>query len=110
MTVLSKIPVPTTGTIPTTCVEYVHPWTNSCLQAVCGLYLYAIFDSLRIYGTVYMVRMAFTYIIRIILFEALNIQFKYSIDHTQYKETYKTLHFDLLINSCFLFKSRVCST
>lgn len=57
MTVLSKIPVSTTETISTTCAEYVHPWTNSCLEAICGFYLHAIFDSLKIYGTGHIVRM-----------------------------------------------------
>lgn len=47
--------IPTTSTIPTTCVDYVHPWTDSCLQAICGLYLYCMFDSLRVYTTVYVV-------------------------------------------------------
>jgi hypothetical protein len=51
----SKLPLPAIGTLKTSCMEYVHPWTNSCLQAACGLYFYAIFDSLRIYGTVYVV-------------------------------------------------------
>ncbi|KAJ8924714.1 hypothetical protein NQ315_000866 [Exocentrus adspersus] len=49
----SKI-IPVTSSIPTSCVDYVHPWTDSCLQAICGLYLYCMFDSLRVYGTVYM--------------------------------------------------------
>nr|CAH7717208.1 unnamed protein product [Callosobruchus chinensis] len=46
--------IPVTAPIPTTCVDYVHPWTDSCLQAICGLYLYCMLESLRIYGTVYM--------------------------------------------------------
>lgn len=41
--------------ISNTCTEYVHPWTNSCLEATCGLYFYAIYDSMRIYATVYLV-------------------------------------------------------
>ncbi|XP_057655213.1 transmembrane protein 135-like [Diorhabda carinulata] len=49
----SKI-IPVTSPITTSCMEYVHPWTESCAQATCGLYLYCIYDSLRIYGTVYM--------------------------------------------------------
>ncbi|KAG5878145.1 hypothetical protein JTB14_032256 [Gonioctena quinquepunctata] len=49
----SKI-IPVTAPIQTSCVDYVHPWTDSCLQAICGLYLYCMFDSLRVYGTVYM--------------------------------------------------------
>nr|CAI5843961.1 unnamed protein product [Callosobruchus analis] len=47
--------IPVTAPISTTCVDYVHPWTDSCLQAICGLYLYCMLESLRIYGTVYMV-------------------------------------------------------
>lgn len=50
----SKI-IPVTSSIRTSCVDYVHPWTDSCLQAICGLYLYCMFDSLRVYGTVYVV-------------------------------------------------------
>ncbi|XP_074042806.1 transmembrane protein 135 isoform X1 [Leptinotarsa decemlineata] len=46
--------IPITAPIQTTCVDYVHPWTDSCLQGICGLYLYCMFDSLRVYGTVYM--------------------------------------------------------
>ncbi|CAH1996950.1 unnamed protein product [Acanthoscelides obtectus] len=47
--------IPVTAPITTSCVDYVHPWTDSCLQAICGLYLYCMLESLRIYGTVYMV-------------------------------------------------------
>lgn len=36
------------------CIEYVHPWSDNCLQATAGLYLCALVDSLRIYGTVYL--------------------------------------------------------
>ena len=57
--IYSKFPLPVTGTIKTTCIDYVHPWTDSCLQGISGLYLYAIFDSLRVYGTVYVVSMHF---------------------------------------------------
>lgn len=52
--VVSKI-ISVTTPISTSCVEYVHPWTDSCLQALCGLYVYCIYDSLRVYGTVYLV-------------------------------------------------------
>ncbi|CAG9821510.1 unnamed protein product [Phaedon cochleariae] len=45
--------IPVTAPISTSCVDYVHPWTDSCLQATCGLYLYCMFDSFRVYGTVY---------------------------------------------------------
>lgn len=50
--VQSKI-IPITSTIATSCTNYVHPWTDSCLQAISGLYLWCILDSLRIYTTVY---------------------------------------------------------
>nr|XP_018901993.1 PREDICTED: transmembrane protein 135-like [Bemisia tabaci] len=40
-------------TIPHTCVEYVHPWTNSCAAASTGLLLAAIPEALRIYITAY---------------------------------------------------------
>ncbi|KAF2898931.1 hypothetical protein ILUMI_07245 [Ignelater luminosus] len=39
--------------IRVTCTEYVHPWTDSCLEAISGCYLYAVMDSFRIYATVY---------------------------------------------------------
>jgi len=42
-------------TIPTPCVEYVHPWTESCSTAVTGLGIHALEESFRIYVTVYMV-------------------------------------------------------
>lgn len=42
--------------INASCIEYVHPWTKSCMEASAGLYLYSIYDSLRIYSTVYTVR------------------------------------------------------
>ncbi|XP_069691994.1 transmembrane protein 135-like [Periplaneta americana] len=41
-------------TIPTTCVEYVHPWTESCSIAATGLGIHAIQESFRVYVTVYM--------------------------------------------------------
>ncbi|KRT82507.1 hypothetical protein AMK59_4448, partial [Oryctes borbonicus] len=39
--------------ITVTCQHYVHPWTDSCLEATVGLYIQAVLHSLRIYGTVY---------------------------------------------------------
>lgn len=48
--VLSKL-----SPIGITCQAYVHPWTDSCIEATAGLYLYALFDSFRIYTTVYLV-------------------------------------------------------
>ncbi|KAK5640183.1 hypothetical protein RI129_010994 [Pyrocoelia pectoralis] len=36
------------------CYKFLHPWTESCLEAIVGSYLCAIIDSLRIYTTVYM--------------------------------------------------------
>ncbi|KAL1517740.1 hypothetical protein ABEB36_001471 [Hypothenemus hampei] len=49
----SKI-IPLTAPITTTCFEYVHPWKASCSIAIAGCFFYSIFDSLRIYGTVYL--------------------------------------------------------
>ncbi|CAH1108400.1 unnamed protein product [Psylliodes chrysocephalus] len=49
----SKI-IPATAPIGVSCIDYVHPWTQSCLNATCGLYLYCIFDSFRVYSTVYL--------------------------------------------------------
>ncbi|XP_017777596.1 PREDICTED: transmembrane protein 135-like [Nicrophorus vespilloides] len=46
--VLSKL-----APIGVSCQEYVHPWTSSCSQATCGLYLWALGDALRVYSTVY---------------------------------------------------------
>ncbi|XP_021928347.1 transmembrane protein 135-like isoform X2 [Zootermopsis nevadensis] len=40
-------------TIPTSCIEYVHPWTESCSIATTGLGLHAVQASFRIYVTVY---------------------------------------------------------
>ncbi|KAH1008900.1 transmembrane protein 135 [Dendroctonus ponderosae] len=50
--VLSKISL--SSPIFTTCHEYVHPWNQFCIPAIAGCFLYCIFDSLRIYGTVYL--------------------------------------------------------
>ncbi|KAF5281582.1 hypothetical protein FQR65_LT14625 [Abscondita terminalis] len=40
--------------IGATCSEFVHPWTNSCLEAIAGCYLCAFVDSFRLYTTVYL--------------------------------------------------------
>lgn len=50
MSVQSKL-----ATIPTSCIEYVHPWTESCTIATAGLVLQAMQDSFRIYTAVYTV-------------------------------------------------------
>ncbi|XP_066156994.1 transmembrane protein 135-like isoform X1 [Euwallacea fornicatus] len=50
--VLSKLPL--SAPLATTCFEYVHPWKQSCSTAIAGCFLYCVFDSLRIYGTVYL--------------------------------------------------------
>ncbi|XP_037035408.1 transmembrane protein 135-like [Bradysia coprophila] len=39
--------------IPSTCIQYVHPWTDSCTIATAGLILQAAQDSFRIYSAVY---------------------------------------------------------
>ncbi|GAB0090375.1 Transmembrane protein 135 [Sergentomyia squamirostris] len=40
--------------IPTTCTEYMHPWTDFCVNATAGLLLQSCKESLRIYGAVYL--------------------------------------------------------
>ncbi|XP_022915769.1 transmembrane protein 135-like isoform X1 [Onthophagus taurus] len=40
--------------IPIGCDFYVHPWTDSCLEATMGLYIQSIVYSLRLYGSVYL--------------------------------------------------------
>jgi len=42
-------------TIPTPCIDYVHPWTESCSTAMTGIGIHALQESFRIYVTVYMV-------------------------------------------------------
>jgi hypothetical protein len=42
-------------TIPTSCIQYVHPWTESCSSATTMLGVHALQESFRIYVTVYMV-------------------------------------------------------
>lgn len=49
--VLSKLLGPP---LDVSCYTYVHPWKESCSTAIAGCFLYCIFDSLRIYGTVYL--------------------------------------------------------
>lgn len=41
-------------TIESTCVEYVHPWTQSCADGSCSLFFHALQHSGRLYFTVYM--------------------------------------------------------
>lgn len=40
--------------IQVSCHDYVHPWTDNCMDALCGLYFWAIIYSLKMYATVYM--------------------------------------------------------
>lgn len=42
-------------TVPTTCIEYVHPWTDSCINANAGVVYVATLDSFKIYTAVYVV-------------------------------------------------------
>uniref|UniRef100_A0A1B0DIJ7 Transmembrane protein 135 N-terminal domain-containing protein n=1 Tax=Phlebotomus papatasi TaxID=29031 RepID=A0A1B0DIJ7_PHLPP len=49
MTHISKL-----AGIPTTCVEYMHPWTDHCVNATAGLLLQACKESFRIYSAVYL--------------------------------------------------------
>ncbi|XP_065086722.1 transmembrane protein 135-like [Ochlerotatus camptorhynchus] len=53
MQVLSKL-----TSVPVTCKEYVHPWTNSCSIASAEFLIVAVQDSLRIYTAVYMLSLA----------------------------------------------------
>lgn len=53
MPVLSKL-----TSVPITCKEYVHPWTDSCSIASAEFLIVAVQDSLRIYTAVYMLSLA----------------------------------------------------
>lgn len=50
MTVVSKFEM-----VPTTCIEYVHPWVDSCVNGSAGLLVVSALDSFRIYSAVYIV-------------------------------------------------------
>ena len=41
--------------VPTSCIEYVHPWTDSCWNATAGLLVQSSLESFRIYTVVYVV-------------------------------------------------------
>lgn len=45
-------------TVPTTCIEYVHPWTDSCINANAGVVYVATLDSFKIYTAVYVVTLS----------------------------------------------------
>lgn len=51
MQVLSKM-----TPVPVTCLEYVHPWTQSCTVATAELMIIGVQYCLRIYAAVYAVR------------------------------------------------------
>ncbi|XP_055533163.1 transmembrane protein 135-like [Wyeomyia smithii] len=53
MQVLSKL-----TSVPITCKEYVHPWTDSCGIASAEFLIVAVQDSFRIYSAVYMLSLA----------------------------------------------------
>lgn len=53
MPALSKL-----TSVPITCKEYVHPWTDSCSIASAEFLIVAVQDSLRIYTAVYMLSLA----------------------------------------------------
>lgn len=42
--------------IYSTCIEYVHPWTENCTVATAEVLLQAAQESFRIYSAVYAVR------------------------------------------------------
>lgn len=52
---MAVLSVPEFIKIDTTCVEYVHPWTDSCRDATLGLLFHAFPHSLKTYITVYLV-------------------------------------------------------
>ncbi|XP_012219245.1 transmembrane protein 135-like [Linepithema humile] len=37
------------------CMEYAHPWTDSCVNAITGLGLHTLQESFKIYATVYII-------------------------------------------------------
>lgn len=41
--------------VPVTCLEYVHPWTQSCTVATAELMIIGVQYCLRIYAAVYAV-------------------------------------------------------
>lgn len=41
--------------VTASCVEYVHPWTESCVDATAGLLVCSAIDSFRIYAVVYLI-------------------------------------------------------
>lgn len=45
--------------IDTTCIEYVHPWTNSCSDACADLTLQAFERTIKIYTVAYTVSMRY---------------------------------------------------
>lgn len=58
--------------IASTCIQYVHPWTDSCSIATAGLILQAAQDSFRIYSAVYTV-ITFLLYVQIRLFHSVLI-------------------------------------
>lgn len=45
--------------VKTSCIEYVHPWTDSCYNATAGLLVVSALDSFRLYTIVYVVKSTF---------------------------------------------------
>ena len=52
---MAVLSLPEYKTIETSCIEYVHPWNNSCTTATFELLVFAFFQSLKTYTTVYLV-------------------------------------------------------
>lgn len=46
--------------VKTSCIEYVHPWTDSCYNATAGLLVVSALDSFRLYTIVYVVNRLLT--------------------------------------------------
>lgn len=61
-------------TIDTTCIEYVHPWSNSCVLASLSLLAPCIKESLRIYIAAYSVRI-------FVFLDGLDLMFTTNITH-----------------------------
>lgn len=45
--------------VKTSCIEYVHPWTDSCVNATAGLLVVSALDSFRLYTIVYVVSLTY---------------------------------------------------
>lgn len=60
--------------VKTSCIEYVHPWTDSCYNATAGLLVVSALDSFRLYTIVYVVSRLLTSISQLVI---CNFRFSY---------------------------------